>query len=56
VACGYEGASYIGIEKDPDYYAIARARIEWSWGRIDEATPSPPARPQPAGSQRELFR
>jgi site-specific DNA-methyltransferase (adenine-specific) len=56
LACAYEGASYIGIEKDPDYYAIARARIEWSWGRIHEATPSTPDRPEPAANQQDLFR
>ena len=30
-ACGFEGYRFIGIERDPDYYEIAEARIEHAY-------------------------
>jgi hypothetical protein len=34
IACALEGLSFIGVEREADYVAIARARMRW-WGRRD---------------------
>lgn len=52
VACVHEGLSFIGIEREPDYYALARARIRWATtdpiAEHGEHLPAPPASPQPS--------
>ncbi len=50
-----EGFRFVGIERDPDYAAIARARIEW-WARWPAGTTTKEAlkrKPKPAGEKRE---
>lgn len=35
IACVLEGFRFVGVERDPDYVAIARARIAW-WAERGE--------------------
>ena len=34
VACAETGRSFIGIEKDPDYFEIAKNRIEEAYKKV----------------------
>ncbi len=60
VACVLEGFNFIGIEKEADYFAIARARIDAVSPLLAAARVAPVASPdgenaRPALGQRDLF-
>lgn len=53
MAAANEGLRFIGIEREPDYYLIARARVEFSYSaRAEEPNGGAP---RPARNQGELF-
>jgi hypothetical protein len=57
IACAMEGRAFIGIEQDPRYYALARARLEWARGqRVQEADASTAPKRPPMPDQQDLFR
>lgn len=51
LACARDGFSFVGVEREPDYYAIARARIQWTGAQVVEHgddLPDPPVARQPS--------
>jgi len=54
IACAAEGFGFVGIEQDPDYIQIARARIEHWSSRRQEIENDDRPRPEAAG-QTGLF-
>jgi site-specific DNA-methyltransferase (adenine-specific) len=53
VACVFEGLKFVGIDRDPDYFQVAKARIDYAKVRVDvikklDAQPKPEATPAPA--------